>query len=141
AEIPLLGPLRIRHLAQPTPAARRPAGPLRSHAGDPRPRGELPLAIGSHRGGREEGGEPSARQARLTTLPDDGRVHRICDRVEAEVEVEVEVEVIKEEKLMASVPAPRAVIETRFGEMEIELLPDKAPGHVKNFTDLVRKGF
>jgi peptidyl-prolyl cis-trans isomerase B (cyclophilin B) len=42
---------------------------------------------------------------------------------------------------MASVPAPRAVIETRFGELEIELLPDKAPGHVKNFTDLARKGF
>src|SRR5437899_12375102 len=42
---------------------------------------------------------------------------------------------------MASVPGPRAVIETRFGEMEIELLPDKAPGHVKNFTDLARKGF
>ena len=42
---------------------------------------------------------------------------------------------------MASVPAPRAVIETRFGEMEIELLQDKAAGHVKNFTDLARKGF
>jgi len=41
---------------------------------------------------------------------------------------------------MASVPAPRAVIETRFGEMEVELLPDKAPGHVKNFLDLARKG-
>jgi peptidyl-prolyl cis-trans isomerase B (cyclophilin B) len=25
--------------------------------------------------------------------------------------------------------------------MEIELLPDKAPGHVKNFVDLARKGF
>ena len=35
----------------------------------------------------------------------------------------------------------RAVIETRFGEMEIELLADKAPGHVKNFLDLARKGF
>jgi peptidyl-prolyl cis-trans isomerase B (cyclophilin B) len=36
---------------------------------------------------------------------------------------------------------PRAVIETKFGEMEVELLPDKAPGHVKNFLDLARKGF
>ena len=36
---------------------------------------------------------------------------------------------------------PRVVIETRFGEIEIELLPDKAPGHVKNFLDLARKGF
>lgn len=35
----------------------------------------------------------------------------------------------------------RALIETRFGEIELELLDDKAPGHVKNFTDLARKGF
>jgi peptidyl-prolyl cis-trans isomerase B (cyclophilin B) len=35
----------------------------------------------------------------------------------------------------------RAVIETRFGEIEIELLADKAPGHVENFLDLARKGF
>jgi len=35
----------------------------------------------------------------------------------------------------------RAVIETKFGEIEIELLPDKAPGHVKNFLGLARKGF
>ena len=37
--------------------------------------------------------------------------------------------------------ATRAVIETKFGEIEVELLADKAPGHVKNFTDLARKGF
>jgi peptidyl-prolyl cis-trans isomerase B (cyclophilin B) len=37
-------------------------------------------------------------------------------------------------------PAPRAVIETKFGEIEIELLADKAPGHVKNFVDLAKKG-
>ena len=36
---------------------------------------------------------------------------------------------------------PRAVIETKFGEMEIEFLSEKAPGHVKNFLDLARKGF
>ena len=35
----------------------------------------------------------------------------------------------------------RAVIETKFGEIEIEFLADKAPGHVKNFLDLARKGF
>jgi peptidyl-prolyl cis-trans isomerase B (cyclophilin B) len=38
-------------------------------------------------------------------------------------------------------PNPRAVIETKFGSIEVELLPDKAPGHVKNFLDLARKGF
>jgi peptidyl-prolyl cis-trans isomerase B (cyclophilin B) len=37
--------------------------------------------------------------------------------------------------------SPRAVIETSKGEMEIELLSDKAPGHVDNFLDLARKGF
>jgi peptidyl-prolyl cis-trans isomerase B (cyclophilin B) len=35
---------------------------------------------------------------------------------------------------------PHAVIETSFGEIELEFLPDKAPGHVKNFLDLARKG-
>jgi peptidyl-prolyl cis-trans isomerase B (cyclophilin B) len=37
--------------------------------------------------------------------------------------------------------APRATIETSLGSIEIEFLPDKAPGHVKNFVDLARKGF
>ena len=37
--------------------------------------------------------------------------------------------------------APRATIETRLGSIEIEFLSDKAPGHVKNFLDLARKGF
>lgn len=42
---------------------------------------------------------------------------------------------------MSGAASPRAIIETRFGEIEIEFLNDKAPGHVKNFTDLARKGF
>ena len=37
--------------------------------------------------------------------------------------------------------AESVVVETKFGEIEIELLSDKAPGHVKNFLDLARKGF
>jgi peptidyl-prolyl cis-trans isomerase B (cyclophilin B) len=37
--------------------------------------------------------------------------------------------------------AARAVIETKFGEIELEFLPDKAPGHVKNFVELAKKGF
>jgi peptidyl-prolyl cis-trans isomerase B (cyclophilin B) len=37
--------------------------------------------------------------------------------------------------------AETAVIETKFGEIEIEFLSDKAPGHVKNFLDLAKKGF
>jgi peptidyl-prolyl cis-trans isomerase B (cyclophilin B) len=35
----------------------------------------------------------------------------------------------------------RAIIETKFGEIELEFLDDKAPLHVKNFTDLAKKGF
>ena len=34
-----------------------------------------------------------------------------------------------------------AVIETGFGKIEIEFFADKAPGHVKNFKDLAKKGF
>ena len=41
---------------------------------------------------------------------------------------------------MADTPS-RAVLETKFGEIEIEFLTAKAPGHVKNFTDLAKKGF
>ena len=34
-----------------------------------------------------------------------------------------------------------AVIETKFGQIEIQFFEDKAPGHVKNFKDLANKGF
>jgi peptidyl-prolyl cis-trans isomerase B (cyclophilin B) len=36
---------------------------------------------------------------------------------------------------------PRAVIETKFGNIELELLPEVAPNHVKNFLSLSRNGF
>jgi peptidyl-prolyl cis-trans isomerase B (cyclophilin B) len=35
---------------------------------------------------------------------------------------------------------PHAVINTRFGEIELEFFADKAPGHVNNFLTLARKG-
>jgi peptidyl-prolyl cis-trans isomerase B (cyclophilin B) len=35
---------------------------------------------------------------------------------------------------------PRAVIQTSFGEIEMEFFPDKAPGHVENFVKLARGG-
>jgi peptidyl-prolyl cis-trans isomerase B (cyclophilin B) len=41
---------------------------------------------------------------------------------------------------MAPAAAPRAIIETKFGPIEVEFFNDKAPGHVKNFLDLARKG-
>jgi peptidyl-prolyl cis-trans isomerase B (cyclophilin B) len=42
---------------------------------------------------------------------------------------------------MPSKAPSRAIIETKLGNIEIEFLDDKAPGHVKNFTDLAKKGF
>ena len=42
---------------------------------------------------------------------------------------------------MTDAATPRAVIETKFGEIELEFLPDKAPGHVNNFLKLARQGF
>jgi peptidyl-prolyl cis-trans isomerase B (cyclophilin B) len=41
---------------------------------------------------------------------------------------------------MTQAATPRAIIDTKFGEIELELFADKAPGHVKNFLDLARKG-
>ena len=42
---------------------------------------------------------------------------------------------------MAAAAPQRAIIDTKFGEIEIEFLADKAPGHVKNFVDLAKKKF
>jgi peptidyl-prolyl cis-trans isomerase B (cyclophilin B) len=36
--------------------------------------------------------------------------------------------------------APHVIISTRFGEIELELFPDKAKGHVENFLKLARQG-
>lgn len=35
----------------------------------------------------------------------------------------------------------KAVIETKFGKLELKFYPDVAPNHVKNFIDLAKKGF
>lgn len=35
----------------------------------------------------------------------------------------------------------QAVIETKFGNMELKLFPETAPGHVRNFLELAKKGF
>ncbi|HHL40300.1 MAG TPA: peptidylprolyl isomerase [Deltaproteobacteria bacterium] len=35
----------------------------------------------------------------------------------------------------------RAVIETRYGDMEIRFFPEAAPRHVENFIKLAKKGF
>lgn len=41
---------------------------------------------------------------------------------------------------MAEAP-PKAVIETKFGNMELEFFPQKAPKHVENFIKLAKSGF
>lgn len=35
----------------------------------------------------------------------------------------------------------KAVIETKFGSIELKFFPDAAPGHVNNFIELAKKGF
>jgi peptidyl-prolyl cis-trans isomerase B (cyclophilin B) len=35
----------------------------------------------------------------------------------------------------------KAIIETKFGIITLKFFPDVAPGHVKNFIDLAKKGF
>ena len=48
--------------------------------------------------------------------------------------------VLADEKAKATpVPADEiAIIETKFGNIELEFFKDKAPGHVKNFKTLAK---
>jgi peptidyl-prolyl cis-trans isomerase B (cyclophilin B) len=48
------------------------------------------------------------------------------------------IKVSKEE--LRKMSETKAIIETKFGSMTIRFFPDKAPGHVKNFIDLAKKG-
>jgi len=45
------------------------------------------------------------------------------------------------DKDKAPTKGPRAIINTKFGEIEIEFFPDKAPKHVANFIKLAKSGF
>jgi peptidyl-prolyl cis-trans isomerase B (cyclophilin B) len=45
------------------------------------------------------------------------------------------------DKDKAPAKGPKAIINTKFGEIEIEFFPDKAPNHVKNFIKLAKSGF
>lgn len=44
-------------------------------------------------------------------------------------------------KKMETKKAPKAIIETKFGNMEIKFFPDVAPKHVENFVKLAKEGF
>lgn len=52
---------------------------------------------------------------------------------------------IKEKKItkgeIKKMAETRAVIETKFGNIELKFFPDVAPNHVKNFIELAKKGF
>jgi peptidyl-prolyl cis-trans isomerase B (cyclophilin B) len=37
--------------------------------------------------------------------------------------------------------APKAIIKTKFGDIEVAFFPEKAPKHVENFITLARSGF
>jgi len=37
--------------------------------------------------------------------------------------------------------APKAIIKTKFGDMEVTFFPEKAPKHVENFIALAKSGF
>jgi peptidyl-prolyl cis-trans isomerase B (cyclophilin B) len=41
----------------------------------------------------------------------------------------------------ASGKAPKAVIKTKYGDMEIVFFPEKAPNHVQNFIKLAKSGY
>jgi len=45
------------------------------------------------------------------------------------------------DKAPAKADQAKAVIKTKFGDMEIKFFPDKAPNHVQNFVKLARSGF
>jgi peptidyl-prolyl cis-trans isomerase B (cyclophilin B) len=42
---------------------------------------------------------------------------------------------------MKKMPGTKAVIETKFGNIEIRFFPEVAPNHVSNFIELAKKGF
>jgi peptidyl-prolyl cis-trans isomerase B (cyclophilin B) len=46
-----------------------------------------------------------------------------------------------EEEKSVEQKAPRAILKTKFGEMEIVLFPDLAPKHVESFVKLAKSGF
>ena len=47
---------------------------------------------------------------------------------------------IAAEKETKKISPTTAVLETKFGNITLKFFPDSAPGHVKNFIDLAKKG-
>ena len=45
------------------------------------------------------------------------------------------------EKEIKNMAETKAVIETKFGNIELKFFPEVAPGHVSNFIELAKKGF
>ena len=71
------------------------------------------------------------------------QTEEIIETVEEEIEV-IEVEKQEDNKNQVqsnSMSNPKAIIETKYGNIVIELLPDVAPKHVENFIKLSKDGF
>ena len=71
------------------------------------------------------------------------QAEEIIETVEEEIEV-IEVEKQEDNKNQVqsnSMSNPKAIIETKYGNIVIELLPDVAPKHVENFIKLSKDGF
>ena len=45
------------------------------------------------------------------------------------------------DKASAKAEQSKVVIKTKFGDMEVQLFPEKAPNHVQNFIKLAKSGF
>lgn len=58
----------------------------------------------------------------------------------AEVKPEVKQKTFSKEEIK-KMSETKAVIETKFGNIEIKFFPEVAPGHVNNFIELAKKGF
>ncbi len=63
----------------------------------------------------------------------------MCFTVSAYAEGPVQKKFTKEE--IKKMSETKAVIETKFGNIELKFFPDVAPNHVNNFIELAKKGF
>ena len=71
-----------------------------------------------------------------------GAIIGICLSVAASAQVTMQApKTIKvTEKEIKKMSGTTAIIETKFGNITLKFFPDVAPGHVKNFLDLAKKG-
>ncbi len=71
-----------------------------------------------------------------------GAIMGICLSVAASAQVTMPAPkpITVTEKEIKKMSGTTAIIETKFGNITLKFFPDVAPGHVKNFLDLAKKG-